>query len=375
MIKYIGFFDFSNARLKRKYITAATNKMEYIVEAINQAGYDVEIISLSQAEEKKISFYRGETVVKSPHFKVRFFPTVGGSNKLIKFLRLLEHYVLLLYTAFFLLSKDDTVIIYHGMSYYNILCWAKRIKKFKLILEVEEIYQDARDYSEYIKQSELNMFESADAYIFSTELLEQKLNHNHKPFVVIYGTYKVESQFVDKWDDGKIHVVYAGTFDPRKGGASTAVTAAMYLPSNYHLHVLGFGSENEVEDIKMKVNVVNEQAKAVVTYEGLLLGRDYIEFIQRCHIGLSTQNPDAIFNATSFPSKILSYMANGLAVVSVKIDAVTQASIGNDINYYIKQSPEEIANAIMQVDIQKDCRDVITELNSEFIRKVKLLLS
>lgn len=242
-------------------------------------------------------------------------------------------------------------------------------------MEVEEIYQDARDYSEYIKQSELNMFESADAYIFSTELLEQKLNHNHKPFVVIYGTYKVESQFVDKWDDGKIHVVYAGTFDPRKGGASAAVTAAMYLPSNYHLHVLGFGSENEVEDIKMKVNVVNEQAKAVVTYEGLLLGRDYIEFIQRCHIGLSTQNPDAIFNATSFPSKILSYMANGLAVVSVKIDAVTQASIGNDINYYIKQSPEEIANTIMQVDIQKDCRDVITELNSEFIRKVKLLLS
>lgn len=77
MIKYIGFFDFSNARLKRKYITAATNKMEYIVEAINQAGYDVEIISLSQAEEKKISFYRGETVVKSPHFKVRFFQQLG----------------------------------------------------------------------------------------------------------------------------------------------------------------------------------------------------------------------------------------------------------------------------------------------------------
>ena len=47
-----------------------------------------------------------------------------------------------------------------------------------------------------------------------------------------------------------------------------------------------------------------------------------LKFIQKCQIGLCTQNIDAAFNTTSFPSKILSYMSNGLEVVGVNIAAI-----------------------------------------------------
>ena len=88
-----------------------------------------------------------------------------------------------------------------------------------------------------------------------------------------------------------------------------------------------------------------------MSYDGLLSGEDYIRFIQSCDIGLSTQNPDAAFNATSFPSKILSYMANGLRVVSIRIPAIEQSAVGDMLIYYDKQTPQEIARAIRAVQM------------------------
>ena len=108
----------------------------------------------------------------------------------------------------------------------------------------------------------------------------------------------------------------------------------------------------------------------------MLSGEDYIRFLQSCDIGLSTQNPDAAFNATSFPSKILSYMANSLQVVSIRIPAIEGSAIGEYMYYYDRQTPEEIAKAIMSVDMSNgmDPRQVIAGLDGTFRRHLKKLL-
>lgn len=140
--------------------------------------------------------------------------------------------------------------------------------------------------------------------------------------------------------------MYAGTFDPRKGGPTTTTTTR-WLPENYHVHILGFGSENDTKELCALIEETNEASAATVTYDGLLSGEDYIRFLQKCQIGLSTQNPDAAFNDTSFPSKILSYMANGLRVVTVRIPAIEGSAVGDDVIYYEEQTPEKIAQAIL----------------------------
>ena len=38
-------------------------------------------------------------------------------------------------------------------------------------------------------------------------------------------------------------MLYAGTFDVNKGGADMAVMSGEYLSENFHLHIIGFGSE------------------------------------------------------------------------------------------------------------------------------------
>ena len=82
-------------------------------------------------------------------------------------------------------------------------------------------------------------------------------------------------------------------------------------------------------------------------------GDEYKGFIQSCHIGLSTQNPEKGFNDTSFPSKVLSYMVNGLQVVSVEIPVLTSSGVNTMISYCADNSGKEVAGAILKTDITK----------------------
>ena len=178
------------------------------------------------------------------------------------------------------------------------------------------------------------------------------------------------------FSDGKIHCVYAGTLDPRKGGAIASAESALFLNENYHIHILGFGNEKEKAEMLNTIDSISKKSKAKITYDGLLSGEEYIKFIQSCDIGLSTQNPNAKFNDTSFPSKILSYMANGLRVVSVRIPVVEESGIGKCVYYYDEQTPENIAKAIKSIDFSEeyDSRKAIGVLDKAFICNLKTML-
>ena len=273
-------------------------------------------------------------------------------------------------------KRNETIILYHSVILSFPIRVAKYLKKFKLILEVEEIYQYAQILPKHMKTSEYKIFYAADSYIFSTEMLNLKINHFKKPYVIIHGSYKIEKVRYSQKNDSKIHVVYAGTLDFKKGGAIVAVDVAKFLPENYHIHIIGFGSEDQLKSIKQAVKKTNEISTSTVSYDGLLRGEKYVEFLQKCHIGLSSQNPKAEYNDTSFPSKILSYMANGLRVVTVRIKAIELSSIGNAVNYYEEQNPEEIAEVIRNLSFNDsyDNKRIIKELDEKFCTNLLELL-
>ena len=211
----------------------------------------------------------------------------------------------------------------------------KFVKRFRLIIEAEEIYSDVTNNKKKRKK-EIDFFSIADAFLFPSELMDEHINKEKKPSAIIYGTYRVEYDRNLTFDrmgteERIIHCVYAGTFDPQKGGALAAVATAGFLPCNYHIHIIGFGTDLEKQRLQDEITGVSGKEGARVTFDGLLSGEEYIRFLQSCDIGLSTQNPNAEFNNSSFPSKILSYMANGLRVVSVRIPAVERSKIGGSV--------------------------------------------
>ena len=367
-IKYIGFYCPPDSPIKRSCSLAAVTKMTYIIQALKNAGADVEIVSPAWITEKPTV----KQLSSKNDKKIVYPPSIYTSSRILRHILMWFSLLWLFFYLIFHIKKDDFVIVYHSMYLVRIITWLKKLKKFDLILEVEEIYSDVSHYSRLKTKREFDLFKLADKYLFSTELLNIKLNKENKPFAINYGTYQVEDICETPLNDGRIHVVYAGTFDLHKG-AKTAVLAGQFLDERYHLHILGFGSKDETECILSLINEVSTKTSARITYDGCLRGDEYKKFIQRCHIGLSTQIPDAKFNDTSFPSKVLSYLSNGLRVVSVKIPVLTASRINDLLYYYEDSTPQSIADTIKSIDLSSSfsSRERLRELDEDFISTIQ----
>lgn len=372
-IKYVGFYDFPNSKSNRVCNLAATNKMDYIASAINRAGYDVEIISPSwMGDNSNVRFERQNTVIVDQGVSVTFCPSWITKNKITRNIKIVFSLLWLFFYLILNVKRNEKILAYHVQWISIPIRAAKFIKGFELILEVEEIYQDVLVFNSFFPIWENKLIEAADKYIFSTELLISRLGIE-KPFVIIYGAYNIQDKICTKNNDGKIHLVYAGIIDSHKKGAFNALEASKYLTERYHLHIIGFG---EIETLKDHIKKHNKANKCKITYDGVLSGADYISFLQSCHIGLSTQTMEGEYLQTSFPSKVLSYLSLGLRVVSCYVDCVRKSKIGEIITYYYNDQPNEIAEAIMSIDINSDYDSItlIKKLDKQFIKDIKELL-
>ena len=371
---YLGYYDVSENRDEmRSCPLAAVNKMTYICSAINRAGYDVEIVSASRTAGKQDC--PGHLIRVSENTSLRLFPCKGTGSVWKRGVRAIEMQWRIFQYLWKNIQSGDVLLAYHSLGYVRTLWLLKKLKRFRLILEVEEIYSDVTG-DERVRKLEMRLFKAADAYLFPTELLDEKINTERKPAVVVYGTYQVEEERNCSWGDGKRHLLYAGTLDPRKGGAAAATAAAGELSEGYHVHILGFGSEQEKKDLCETITKINMTAKAGVSYDGVLGGEEYIRFVQSCDVGFSTQMPDAAFNETSFPSKVLSYLANGLRVVSIRIKALERSAVSDLLYYYDENTPEAVAETVQKIDFSQpyDSRAVIRQLDAKFVKEFKRLI-
>lgn len=373
-IYYLGYYDIpENKDEGRHYEPAAGSKMTYIISALEELGYPVEVISPSSTRNRK--FYPGTVLPIGSKSHLHLFPTWPYRPRI---LRILGRYLLNKRMMRYLLQHvqpDDVVIAYHSLALMKKIKRLKRLRNPKLILEVEEFYGDVME-KQCVSQKEQTYFQIADGYLFPAKRLAQKINLKQLPYAIIHGTYQCEPDRNCRLQD-KIHCVYAGTLDPRKGGAIRAAEAARYLPENYHLHILGFGTEEQISQIQNLVQDISGECTCTISYDGCLGGEDYIRFLQSCHIGLSTQNPSGIYNDTSFPSKILSYMANGLQVVTVRIPVVEESAVHEHMHYYNEATGEAIADAICQAaqtQQSRDSRTKIAQLDEQFQFAFKALL-
>lgn len=383
-VYYLGYYGDPTSLSNRKITPAADVKMTYIIETMKKIGYDVEVLSFCIDEDRKVLFEkrRGYKIDRN-HTPVVFFDNYTSKYRILRVIgRWMTWLKIKRYLKIHCINSDCKILIYHSLGLLKVLNFLNKKKK-PFILEMEEIYADVIG-KKRIRIKEINAAQKAAEYMFPTQLLSKIVNPDRKPEMIIHGTYGVEpdrkcnvfNQDLKNGSDRVIHCVYAGTLDPRKGGAEVAAEAATFLPKGYHIHILGFGTKQDVQNMQNRVKDIASRSKAKLTYDGVLYGEEYIRFIQSCDIGLSTQNPDAAFNGTSFPSKILSYMANGVQVVSIRIPVVESSAVGAYLYYYDHQIPEEIAKTIMSVNVCDKYvgRKVISELNIKFRHELEKML-
>ncbi len=369
-IYYLIHFD---NKTNRNVTPSAITKGKYVASALASCSSEVEIVSLAyptKDSQDEVYYQVSENVI------CHLFKGKYSNNRIIRYL---NHKLYDKKIRKYLkqnVKKDDIVVVYHSLANMKLVKYIKKNITDKIVYEVEEIYGDVIN-DEKTKIKELKTFKNASSYIFSNDYLNSIINTKQLPYVTCYGTYEIPTLYKEAFNDNLIHCLYAGTLDCQKQGAAIAINTARYLPNNYIIHILGFGTSQDLSYTKNLIDEINKQYGVTkVIYEGVKLNEEYLKFIQKCQIGLSTQNMDASFNDTSFPSKILSYMSNGLEVVSANIGVVKNSKISQYIHFYEVQDEKAIANVILNINLNAKSNnvDVVKELDKEFKEDLKAML-
>lgn len=375
MIYYLGYYACgqTNAEI-RVAAPPAINKMGYVIYVLSEIP-DVRTVVVSPSGTGLHRYVRGSEHKLYDRVSLKTFDSFSSKNKVIRGLGYIWTRAHLLHFLMTNVNTDDTVVVYHSLSLMNVVRKLKKKINCRLIIEVEELYSDVKE-DKYLREKEIEYLQLADRYIFISDLLNKQVNLQDKPRIISHGTYRTVPDCSSKFGDGKVHVVYAGTFNPIKGGALTAISVAEYLDENYVLHILGKGSENDTKSVLDKIKEISMKTGCRIAFDGFKSGRDFDSFIQSCHIGLSTQQPNGKYNASSFPSKILMYMSNGLPVVSIRIPAVETSNVGDYIYYYDTNDPQNIAQAIKSVPVDRNLgvREKLNELDVIFKKELDIFL-
>lgn len=362
-MKYIlNYGSYKYPEDRREITLSAKNKGEFLIETLNRLGFYPEIISLAVSSKKaaiikkRTEKDKGNTIINAPQVCL---PTKIG--------RLVQKALMNIWLFFYLAinaKKDEPIIVYHTLRTVNPILTAKKVKRFQLISELEELYSFTSHKPKMLKKEE-KMIANADKFIIASRLLYDRIENEGKDYCVFNGNYNCYYENA-AFDDNNIHVVYAGLI--KTGGlAFKSVEIGKALPLNYRTHIIGYGEKQDVEKLINVINTANENGRRI-SYDGELRGRELNVFLNKCQIGISPQTFEERFAESCFPSKIATYLSNGLRVVSSKSRAVENSPLGKMIYFVDKDTIEAYVSCIRNVPLQDeyDSREALTGMKNKF---------
>lgn len=348
----------------RTFTISSNDKASYIHDVLVRLGYTVEVVSPTSAKKtsKSRKDWDRDNVLIISGFSLGWFNSIT---------RALSRFSTMIWLFFYMLihtKRHETVFIYHGVQNIPVYLMIKSLKKLRYVLEVEEVYSSLAAKSGWRARIEKKMIERADAYIFASEILEKECNKDKKPYAIAYGAYRLPVLTGIKQNDGKKHVVYAGLIRKDKV-AFTSLRIAKYLPADYHVHIIGYGEPTDIDALKKELEEQNKTSLCQASYNGLKRGQEYLSFLQSCHIGVCPLVNDNVYQLACFPSKITSYLSNGLQVVTTENPVLRGSHYRPYLQFVTDDTPQAFAKAIekcanTQISNPREC---LSELDSNLV--------
>lgn len=374
-VYYVCFY--SEAEIEDKIVTypSVISKIDYIVDTIKRLGKEVVILSIAPS---KYGFFSGYRKTIDPLETHLYLPSRTHNNKYLKKLCFVRNNISLLVFLFKNVEKDDIVIVYHSLYNRFWLNVYRHVVSNRLVLQIEDVFSELAPETNKYKKIEWNLLKKMQKCICVNDIVYRDLSGAAKK-AISYGSYLLPPKY-DISPHESTRLVYAGVIEQERNAAFLAVKAMLFLPHNYELHILGFGSEENIDALESLIFESNlALGRTAITYHGKMTGETYWKFLQGCDIALSTHAYDASTLSSAdytFPSKILTYLANNLHVVAQRLEVLQFSKVAEYISFYDNPEPELIAKAIMQVDVEDDYdgRKVIEGLDREFINNLKSVL-
>lgn len=377
-IYYIGYYSGLENPNNFYEFPSSNSKMDYIISVIQRLNFDLTIFSLGFPKNRSCFFKKSTILEADKKTRFVFVSTLSFFLPLFDFIAKIWLYFQVIKLLLFTVKKGDIVLVYHSYLLNKVVNLCRALSKFKLVYEVEEIYQAAWQNSSDKIDNEIKSLRGADGYVLVNDIMSERLLLRNKPFVVCYGSYMQKENINGFVGNANVNLVYAGFIGGEGSDVELAIDTIDLLPNNYFLNVLGYGNEQNIQKIIDKIKLINHKnGEEKVRYFGCLTGSEYDRFLTRCDIGLSTRVLVDEYSDFTFPSKVLVYLSNNLIPISSKINCILESKVVKSVIFYDENTPESVAKAVLNTDIHKfqsENKSLITDLDNKFVHDFNKML-
>lgn len=374
-IYYICHSASQNKRSDLKIVPSVIPIVDYVSDSATSLGYSVEIVSALTTNKKRQDFEQErERDILYTYLPSRNLKTRLGRHIMFK----IFHVELLIYLLKNV-KKNDMLLVYHSMSFINLIYIFAFFKRAKIVLQIEEYYSYVNmKCNTNWRRKELKFIKRFKNYICVNDIIASELETSST--CVLYGPYRMSKICRKTKRDDIIRVIYAGGIT--KLGVSIAISkTASYLPDNYRIIIIGYGPQDDITELNGEIQAQNAYAGfEKVSYKGFFEGNEYDKILASCDIGISLyKSPDGQDeDATKymFSSKIMSYLSHGLYVVASDTQSLIESRLIDVVEPVSSFCPEDIARAVMRINVNegKNVSDTMQEMDTEFRDKFKQVL-
>ncbi len=253
-------------------------------------------------------------------------------------------------------------ILVDALSVFMIMGCFKYAKKYNvpvvgIVTDLPELTTNMKSREmPFIKKALLQIIEHIntktlakyDAFITLTESLNEFINHNNRPYIVVEGSVDANLNYNVPKPNNKRILVYAGGVYA-KYGIANLVEAFAEIKTDSELHIYGDGTY--VERIN-EISLVHKNIK----YKGMVSLEDIVRVEQDATLLINPRPSSEEFSKYSFPSKTLEYMASGTPLLTTKlpgipieyfnytytIDDESKEGLGKALIYVLGEKDEEL---------------------------------
>lgn len=369
-IKYISFYNQLDSKINRVSALSAINKINYVLKALNEINYTVNVISPSWLTRENSSFIVFQKKSNQGKNKFIYTPSILPYNKLFNYLSIIFSWTWLLFYLIKNCKRNEKVVIYHSVWLIIPVMIAQKLLNLKIILEIEEIYSDVwreNKFYKILKPLEYKFISQCSSYILVSEMLRKKLNINTN-YITLLGAYDIKENISNYSKEGVIEVVYAGGIEKTRMGAFNAVKLIKYLPKNFRLNILGYGSEKDIKELLELINLENQHLTNKIIFHGKKTGKDFDQIMKKFHVGLNPQNIGDYMDS-AFPSKILMYLSYNLNIISSNVNSIKQSDIASEVFFY------DDFNDVKDFNYELKKNLIIKDLHKKFLTKLNSILN
>jgi len=363
-------FD-ESTKLKRNISTdspAASRKVAHLCRAVRKVGGDARIISLGRGRATG-TMRRYPATAKIINNVPIIYIDHWDIPVLTHLVTIISLCILVLRTT----TKGSVLVFYNNQIHYALALILGRLLGRKCIFDIEDGYRsddkNIRSYPHLILLNLFNLCCNGGAMLASSALMRQTSAEH------IYVCYGIAEPFNQKkdWTLGPTQILFGGLLHEDTGAELFIETLKlMQMNSSPTLQKLRFVVTGYGEFSERLQNMARSNMSEFLIFKGKVSASEYREILSESHVGLSLKLPSTSMGATTFPSKVVEFAANGLLVVSTRVSDVP--IVFDDTNAILieEATPDFLADALSYL---VDHPDISRKIASDGLNRIASLLS